>query len=168
MKKYFIAVIVQMLFTAGFFFVANAQVKTEASVKITGEVTKPFVLTLADLNKMPRIEVSRKDRDNQEHQYSGVLLSGLLTQAGATMGKELRGENLTKYVIVEASDGYQVIFSLAELDPEFSDEKIILADTIDKNPLAAADGPFRIIVQNDKRPARCIKQVNSIKIGFAK
>lgn len=117
---------------------------------------------------MPAENISRKDRDNKEHHYTGVLLSTLLADSGTTTGKELRGENLTKYVIVEASDGYQVIFSLAELDAEFSDNKIILADTIDSTPLAPADGPFRIIVQNDKRPARCIKQVNSIRVGFAK
>jgi len=168
MKKYFNTVIVQVLLMVSFFFATKAQVKTEASVKISGELAKPFVLTLADLSKMPRIDVMRKDRDNKEHQYSGVLLSSLLTQGGATMGKDLRGENLTKYVMVEASDGYQIIFSLAELDPEFSDQKIILADTIDKNPLPVADGPFRIIVQNDKKPARCIKQVTNIKIAFAK
>jgi len=168
MKNNLIALIISLSLTFGLFLPSAAQVKKEVAVKISGELTKPLSLTVTDLQKMERVEVSRKDRDNKEHQYSGVSLSGLLTLCGATMGKDLRGENLIKYVIIEASDGYQVIFSLAELDSEFSDQKIILADTIDNLPLAAADGPLRIIVQNDKKPARCIKQVTSIKIGFAK
>jgi len=168
MTKYTSLTILSLLLTIGTTSFLNAQEKTTATVKIGGEVAKPLSISIADLQKMPRINVNRKDRDNKGHQYSGVLLSALLANSGATTGKELRGENLTKYVIVEASDGYQVIFSLAELDAEFSDNKIILADTIDSSPLAPADGPFRIIVQNDKRPARCIKQVNSIRIGFAK
>jgi len=168
MKKHISSALLFLFFTIGTSSFLNAQQKGAAMVKISGEVAKPLSISVADLQKMPRINISRKDRDNQEHQYSGVLLSALLANSGATTGKELRGENLTKYVIVEASDGYQVIFSLAELDAEFSDNKIILADMVDKAPLAPADGPFRIIVQTDKRPARCIKQVNSIRIGFAK
>lgn len=168
MKKYICSAIAFLFLTAGLTTFATAQVKAEAVVKIGGALTGPRSITVADLQKMERVQVSRKDRDNKEHQYAGVSLSGLLAFSGATTGKDLRGENLVKYVIVEASDGYQVVFSLAELDPEFSDDKIILADTIDNAPLAPADGPFRIIVQKDKRPARCIKQVSSIRVEFAK
>jgi len=168
MKSHISSALLFLFFTIGTSSLLNAQQKEAAMVKISGEVAKPLSIGVADLQKMPRINISRKDRDNKEHQYSGVLLSALLGNSGATTGKELRGENLTKYVIVEASDGYQVIFSLAELDAEFSDNKIIVADMVDNAPLAPADGPFRIIVQTDKRPARCIKQVNSVRVGFAK
>ena len=168
MKKYFIILLLPLLFVFGCFSISKSQTKTEPGIKISGELSRPFSITVADLKKMPRITISRSDKDNKMHQYTGVLLSELLVQGGATMGNALRGEQLTKYVLVEASDGYQVIFALAELDAAFSENKIIVADTIDGAPLAAADGPFRIIVQDDKRPARCIKQVSSIKVGFAK
>ena len=142
--------------------------QTTDVVKISGVLTKPYTLTLADLAKMPRVKVSRKDGDSTNYEYSGVLLSTVLAKGGATLGKDLRRENLTKYVIIEAIDGYQVVFSLAELDADFTDEKIILADTVDNEPLFSTEGPFRIIVEHDKRAARCIKQVMSIKIEFAK
>jgi hypothetical protein len=70
--------------------------------------------------------------------------------------------------LVEARDGYQVVFALAELDKDFTDRRIILADKVDGKSLSPADGPFRIIVQDEKKPARCIKQVTGIKIQFAK
>lgn len=146
---------------------AQTEVK-QASVKISGEVTTPLEIKLDDLHQFKQTEVVRKDRDGNDHTYSGVLLADLLKKAGVTMGKDLRGENLTKYVLVEASDGYQVVFALAELDKDFTDRTIILADMIDGKPLASADGPFRIIVQDEKKPARCIKQVTAIKIVFAK
>ncbi|MCZ4225112.1 molybdopterin-dependent oxidoreductase [Pedobacter rhodius] len=168
MKKCTCAAIAFLFLTVGLTTFAAAQVEAEAVVKVGGVLTGPRSITVADLQNLERVQVSRKDKDNKKHQYTGVSLSALLVQCGATTGKDLRGKNLTKYVIAEASDGYQVIFSLAELDPEFSDDKIILADTIDNAPLAPADGPFRIIVQKDKRPARCIKQVRSIRIEFAK
>jgi len=150
-------------------FLSKAQTEVkEASVKILGEVTVPLEIKLADLHQFKQTEVIRKERDGKDHTYSGVILADILQKAGVTMGKDLRGENLTKYVLVEASDGYQVVFALAELDKDFTDRTIILADMIDGKPLASGDGPFRIIVQDEKKPARCIKQVTDIKILFAK
>jgi hypothetical protein len=61
-----------------------------------------------------------------------------------------------------------VTFALAELDKSYTDRMIILANQVDGKPLLPADGPFRIIVQDEKKPARCIKQVVSFKIAFAK
>lgn len=139
-----------------------------ASVNIRGEVTNPISMTADQLHQFEQTKVVRKDKDGNDHTYSGVMLATILQKAGATMGKELKGENLTKYAVIEASDGYHVVFALAELDQAFTDRKIILADQADGKPLPLADGPFRIIVQDEKRPARCIKQVTSITVRFAK
>ncbi|EDM38623.1 hypothetical protein PBAL39_21160 [Pedobacter sp. BAL39] len=146
----------------------HAQTGNEPLVKISGEVGAALSLGIKDLKAFKQIEVRRKDRDGKDHLYSGVSLSLLLSNSGVTLGKDLRGENLTKFMLAEASDGYQVIFALAELDPEFTDRQVILAHQVDGQPLPAADGPFRIIVEGEKKPARCIKQVTSLRIEFAK
>ena len=140
----------------------------QASVKITGEVITPLTINEVNFKAYTQTTVIRKDRDGKDHTYGGVVLADILTKAGVTLGKTLMGENLTKYVLVEASDGYQVVFALPELDKDFADRTIILADKVDGQPLAPGDGPFRIIVQNEKKPARCIKQVTGIKVMFAK
>ena len=149
----------------------TAQAQTaahEATVKITGEVTTPLEINVTELQKFNQTAVVRKDKDGNDHNFSGVLLAEILQRAGATMGPQLKGENLTKYLLVGASDGYQVMFALAELDKSFTDRLIILADKMDNKPLPPADGPFRIIVQDEKKPARCIKQVTSMRVVFAK
>ena|ERR1700761_2176028 len=167
MKKYtYILLFILPLFFAGNLKAQSAE--KPATVKITGEVTTPLNLTHEEFAQMKQTEVVRKDRDGNNHTYSGVVLAAILQKAGVTLGKDLRGENLTKYVLCEASDGYMVTFALAELDADFTDRQIILADKIDGKPLAAGDGPFRIIVQDEKKPARCMKQVTAIKIAFAK
>lgn len=160
MKKY-ILLSLCLLGTLGVF----AQTGT---VKISGGVTTPFELKATDLQQFTQTTVNRKDRDGNNHAYTGVLLSALLQKAGVTMGKDLKGVNLTKYILVGASDGYQVVFALAELDKDFTNRQIILTTQIDGKPLAPAEGPFRIIVQDEKKPARCIKQVTSIKVMLAK
>lgn len=168
MKKYtFIILFILAGLSSSITVQAQAAAK-EAVVKITGEVTTPLTISEADLQQFKQTIVVRKDRDGKDHTYSGVVLSEILAKAGVTLGAELRGENLAKYLLVEASDGYQVLFALAELDKGFTDRTIILADKIDGQLLAPADGPFRIIVQDEKKPARCIKQVTAIKVMFAK
>jgi hypothetical protein len=158
MKKYCLIALF-CLFT---FITGNASAQTatkQATVKVYGE---------EDVKQFKQTEVVRKDKDGNDHTFSGVVLSEILKKAGVTLGKDLKGENLTKFVSVEANDGYQVIFALAELDKDFTDRNMILATQIDGKPLAQGDGPFRIIVQDEKKPARCIKMVTGIKVQFAK
>ncbi|GAB3697400.1 hypothetical protein GCM10027592_21470 [Spirosoma flavus] len=138
------------------------------TITISGEVTKPLTLQAADLKAMTHTDVTAKERDGKEHTYAGVPLVDLLKQAGATLGSELRGENLTKYVVVKAIDGYEVVFALPEIDPEFATRTIILADAVDGAPLAQGVGPFRVVVPGEKKPARWIREVKSIEVRFAK
>ncbi len=140
----------------------------QAIVNISGEVTVPITINDADLQKFTQTIVVRKDKDGNDHTYSGVLLADILKKAAVTLGPELKGKNLTKCLLISAADNYQVIFALAELDKAYTDRMIILADQMDGKPLPTGDGPFRIIVQDEKKPARCIKQVTGMKVVFVK
>jgi hypothetical protein len=73
-------------------------------------------------------------------------------------------EIVTTTVLVEAADGYQAVFSLAELRPELTDRVILLADTKDGQPLRPHEGPFRIIVCGKKRLARWVCQVKVMTV----
>jgi len=72
-----------------------------------------------------------------------------------------------KYLLIEASDGYQVLFSLAEADPAYCEKKIILANKIDGALLSSDQGLFQIILEGEKRKARFIRQVTSITVKYA-
>ncbi|TDE14894.1 molybdopterin-binding protein [Dyadobacter psychrotolerans] len=139
-----------------------------ASLSITGEVAAPLEIKMQDLAAYKQVSQKVKDRDGKEHEFKGVALIDLLQKAGVTTGAKLRGENLAKYILITAADGYEVIYSLAEVDPEFTDELILLATEKDGQPLPSGEGPFRIIAQHDKKPARWIREVRSIKVVFAK
>jgi DMSO/TMAO reductase YedYZ molybdopterin-dependent catalytic subunit len=141
---------------------------TEAVVKVEGEVLKQLSLSISDLAKMKHVQVSMKNHEGVLQQYSGVPIFDILQQAGVTVGKELKGENLTKYMLVRSSDGYEVVFSLAELDPSFTNRIVILADTKDGKPLADGVGPFRLVVPDENKPARSALEVTHLIIRFAK
>jgi DMSO/TMAO reductase YedYZ molybdopterin-dependent catalytic subunit len=136
-----------------------------AELRIAGDVSTPLLLTVADLKKMPRKSLSAVNpHDKKTENYEGVLLEEILRKAGVPQGEHLRGPSLAFYVIAEASDGYRVVFSLAELDSGIVDSEIIVADTMDGAPLAAPLGPFRLVAPHEKRPARWVRMLTSITV----
>ena len=66
---------------------------------------------------------------------------------------------------MEAADGYRVVIALPEIDPDFSDKQIVLAFLQDGKPLDANAGPFRIVIPDEKRMARWVRQVTVLKIA---
>jgi DMSO/TMAO reductase YedYZ molybdopterin-dependent catalytic subunit len=132
-------------------------------IQISGAVKTPLSVTAEDLAKMPRATVTTKS-NGMETVYEGVWLHEVLKRAGVPRGSELRGKALATYVICEEKDGYQVLFSLAELDPSFIDNEILLADTAGGKPLFGAQGRFRLVVSKDKVGARSIRMLTRIVV----
>src|SRR6201991_4786203 len=145
-----------------------AQAMPPYSVKVSGEVTTPLTLTAADLTAMPRTTATAKDKQGVPHTFAGVAIADILNKAGVTTGRQLKGENLAKYLLVTCADNYQVVFSLAELDSSFTDRVVILADQMEGKPLPSGVGPFRIVVPGEKKPARNSFQVTALTVRFAK
>jgi DMSO/TMAO reductase YedYZ molybdopterin-dependent catalytic subunit len=141
-----------------FFASLNAQ-----SLTIGGDVAKPLALTRDDLRKLPRASVTLSDH-GKDTSYEGVLLYDILKQAGAPLDSQLTGQALASYLLAEARDGYQVVYTLAEVDPAFTSNKIIIADTLDGKPLSETQGPFRLVVPQEKKPARSIRMLEKITV----
>ena len=116
-----------------------AQDAGRAQLKVTGiGGTPPLVLSAADLKKMPRKTLNVVNpHEKKTEVYEGVPLADLLQRVGAPQGERLRGADMACYVLAEASDGYRVVFSLAELDSGFLDSDVIVADTLNGAPLGA-------------------------------
>jgi DMSO/TMAO reductase YedYZ molybdopterin-dependent catalytic subunit len=113
---------------------------------------------------MPRQTVSLPAPDGSKTVYEGVKLFEVLRKAGAPFGEKLRGKALATYVLAKAQDGYQVAFTLGELDPQFGNESILLADTRDGKPLPDKQGPFRLVCPNDKEGARSVRMLETIEV----
>jgi hypothetical protein len=143
---------------------ATSQGTAASTLSIAGDVRTPLSITAAELKAMPRTSVDIKDEDGRTVKYEGALVGELLKRAGATLRGDMRGNAMTTYVLASASDGYQVLFSLAELDPAFTSSEVIVADTIDGKPLFAYQGPFRIVSPKDARPARSIRMLQRLDV----
>lgn len=120
-------------------------------------------ITAGDLAKLPRHSAVLNDHGKQIS-YEGVLLHDVVALGGVDFGKGLRGKQLSSYVAALASDDYEVVYALAELDPTVMDSDIVVADKRDGQALSANEGPLRIIVPHDKRPTRSVRLLREIDV----
>jgi DMSO/TMAO reductase YedYZ molybdopterin-dependent catalytic subunit len=134
-----------------------------ATLKIEGAVPTPLTLTAADLAKLPR-STATLTSDGGTTTYEGVLLYDLLAKAGWQFGRGMTGKPMASYIVATARDGYQVLFAIAEIDPLFAGEKVLIADKADGATLPGREQPFRVVVPGDKMHARSIYSVVKLEV----
>jgi len=140
------------------------QLRVSAYTKHEDLVLKP-----ADFKALPHVTITvHNEHANADETYSGARVSDLLAKLGAPLGHDLRGAALGGYIVATGSDGYVAVIALAEVDTTFHSGEIIVADTLNGQPLDAKSGAFKLVVTEDKRPARWVRNLVSIELKSAK
>jgi hypothetical protein len=93
--------------------------------------------------------------------YTGVELIDLLKPLG--VAEKPRGKDFRLYVVVEGSDGYQVVYSIGEITPDVHDGTVIVADSLDGKPIGET-GPLQLVLTGEKRPARWVHNLVAIRV----
>lgn len=132
------------------------------SVALKGPDGQVATLSAADLAALPHVKMTVVQH-GKTSTFEGVSLGDIVTRVGAASGKAIHGPELATVIRVTAKDGYQVVLGLAETDPGTRKGRIILADRADGAPLKD-DGPFRLVVEDDLRPARSARMVERIEV----
>ncbi|MBV9302476.1 MAG: molybdopterin-dependent oxidoreductase [Acidobacteriaceae bacterium] len=140
---------------------AFGQASSQVVVRVND--AKPVQLEVNTLAELSRQTAVLNDHGKQVN-YEGVLLHDVLVRSGVDFSKGLHGKQLSSYVTAIGSDGYEVVYALADFDPSITNSAIILADRRDGKPLDANEGPLRIIVPQDKRPARSVRLLKEIDV----
>ena len=136
-----------------------------AYLEITGDILHPRTFQQQEWKQLKHVTLSATNaHDKKTATFEGVPLLDLLQAAGLPSGENLRGKALATSVIVAASDGYQVAFSIAELDSSIGNHQVIVADREDGKALPPNVGPLRLVAPDDKRPARWVRMVKSIRV----
>lgn len=108
-----------------------------------------------------------KDHGGIEAEFEGVAAAEILKLAGVPAGEQLRGDKIALFLLMEAADNYRAVFALPELDALFTDKVVLLADRRDGQPRNEKEGPLRIIVPDEKRHGRWVRQVTGLVIKRA-
>jgi hypothetical protein len=168
MNRY--AILLVALATSGVIFTTSAPApaaEDSAHLSVVDEQGKSHELTTDDLAKLPHKTVTLPDEPGTTIEFQGVPLSDVLEHCGVKLGKEVRGPRVASYVLVEATDGYRVVLAIAEVDPATTDKVVLLADKRNGAALGEREGPFRLVIPDDKRPVRWIRMIKRINVRKA-
>lgn len=127
------------------------------TIELTGLVENPSRFTVADLQNLTaqRVDVTfQAVGGKQKHTYTGVRLWDVLDRAKLKLNPAHKNDQLRKYVVLTAKDGYEVLISLGEIDPDFGHQPYLLAWEEDGEPLTGDNGPARLVTPGDLKGGR--------------
>ncbi len=136
------------------------------SVVVYGDGATTTTFGAADLAALPRLHVTGPNHDGDgTSAFDGVALKELLVRAGAIDAERLTSSDYRRFVEVEAADGYSVLYTVVELEPDFRPAVPILADRQNGEPLAADVGPYQVVMSDEMKHARWVRQVTCLRVG---
>jgi hypothetical protein len=142
----------------------------EANLTVAGDLPSAGTMTLPELKAAGSVTVEWSSHGHTR-KATGVSLDKVLTKAGFSpgpMGKDVavreKRSGWKKAVVATASDGFQAVFSCAELFPEMGPTRAVIAWEIDGKPLSADEGPLRLVVTTDKEPSRSLHNLVKIEV----
>ena len=139
-------------------------------VKVVGALPRTGAIDQAALEKLGPTTVKWKEH-GAEHTVTGVPLDKVIASFGfepGPMGKDTPKSEKRKgwkmALVATAPDGFQAVFSCAELAEGMGPTRALLVWAQDGKPLGPELGPFRIAVLTDQEPSRSVHQVSQLEV----
>ena len=139
-------------------FVAVAFCQVQPTMTIQGISDTTATISVSEMVKLPQQTIRLTDHGTTVT-FQGVLLSDVLAKVKTPTGEAFNKYVASYYLIAEGQDGYKAVFSYAEVDPSFTDRKLYVVTKRDGKSLSAKDGPFELIVPEEKRNSRWVRQL---------
>ena len=121
---------------------------------------------MSELSNLPHQTVKATDQRTTAL-FEAVLLTDVLAKVDLPTGETFHSTAASYYLLVEAKDGYRAVFAWAELDSTFMGKAVYVVTKRDGKPLSEKGGPFQLVVPGEKRGARWVRQVTTLRIRQA-
>jgi len=109
-----------------------------------------------------------------QHLYRCTSLFAILTHCGLEPGvggpsadPRSKHGGWRRVVHARAADGFDAVFSSAELSPDIGPSEVLVAWMVDGRPLPASEGPLRLLVPTDKKGSRSIRGLVRVDVSAA-
>lgn len=137
---------------------------TSLTVTFNGKTT---IFSVADLTSMPQKTLKvHNEHTKADEIYTGPALGDVLAKAGFTVNQTTHHEMLRSYVQAAGTDKYWVLYSLTEVEPSEHEGDIIVATGMNGGGLGA-DGQFKLVSGEDKKPQRWVRNLAAITVKAA-
>ncbi|HWM61265.1 MAG TPA: hypothetical protein VNN98_03895 [Rhizomicrobium sp.] len=134
----------------------------EPSLSVTGLVSNPLHLSLAELRSFPAAHVTAAQASGRGPvalDCTGVAVSALLERASLSLGTQ-KNAKLARTLLIAGDDGYAVALSLGEIDPDYGHAAPVIATDCGGKAL---DAP-RLVVPGDGHAGRAVRGVVTIEV----
>lgn len=139
-------------------------------LEIRGDLPKTGALSREELAAIGTVE-GQWTRHEKSHTFRGVPLDAVLTHQGfarsdmkGASSKADKAPEWKKVVLATAADGFQALFTCAELMPAMGPTRAFVVWEVDGAPLPADQGPFRLIVTTDQEGSRSAYALRRLEV----
>jgi hypothetical protein len=132
-------------------------------VLITGDIRRDWVIRTRDLDAHAREPINVRyvsNRCQEVHQVRGVPLHDILARVTLCCDSDRKMDRLNFAVIAHAEDGYRVLLSWAEVDPEFGACAALLATRYNGQTLTL---PI-LVLPHDARASRYVRRLRRVQL----
>jgi DMSO/TMAO reductase YedYZ molybdopterin-dependent catalytic subunit len=150
---------------------SGADVAPAPTLRVEGVLPKTGSLGQAELEKLGSTTVAWTSH-GQTHQVTGVRVDKVLAHFGFTagpMGKDVPVKDKVKgyreVLVATARDGFQAVFSCAEVTEGMGTTSAFIVWQMDGKPLGPDIGPLRLVVITDGEPARSLRQLDRLRVA---
>ena len=153
-------------------FLVSAPARAEAPplLVVNGDLPQSGGLSLAQIQALGPLTVPF-DIHGARHTALGVPLGKVLARFGFAPGPMGKGvaptekrNGFRRVVVASAPDGFQAVFSGAEISPEIGATQALVVWQVDGKPLPDDTGPLRLVVPTDKEPSRALHQLRRLDV----
>lgn len=135
-----------------------------AVVEVSGDVVRARSWTLAQLQKMTSLETVVTTLKGKPYTARGVRLWALVQAAAPRFDPKSKGSQTRFVVLARGQDGYLASFALPKFAPDAGNKGAFLLWEANGQPLSAPEGPFRLVVLDDKKPMRWVYNLVGLEI----
>jgi len=137
------------------------------SLTVTGIAGTSKTFSPSEFKALPHVTVNvHNSHANKDESYSGVPVKELLALVAPAKGEGPKVSGNMTLIIAGATDGFQVALTLCDTNPECRNGQSIVADTLDGVALTQ-DGAFKLVLSEDKKPARWARNLQSLTVKAA-
>jgi len=131
------------------------------TINFQGRIT---VVTIEDLIALPQVTVHvHNAHRNTDETYTGPLVSDVLAKAGLSPAHENEALILHSSVVATGTDHYYVLYSCAEMEPAFSNSKVIVAIMKAGGPNTEG-GMIQLVNTDGAKPARWLHGLTNLNV----
>jgi hypothetical protein len=136
-------------------------------VLLQGDIANPGLYNLPDLAPAVEQKATYTAAGTQvTDTYTGISLWNFLADAGDVTVTSAKNDILSKYVVATGSDGYEAVFSVGEIAPNFGAQPVTIAyaDTAGQLGPNGSDGLARMVVPGDHAGGRYVSDLVTLKV----